>query len=50
MTDEKTTREVMDKIYAMTPEEVNKLLAENFRLKCSQPLPRAAVSTTPEGK
>lgn len=39
MSDEKKTREIMDKIYAMTPEEVNRLLADNFRRMCSKPLP-----------
>lgn len=44
MTDEEndkpqTTREIMDKIYSMTPEEVNLFLAENFRRMCSKPLP-----------
>lgn len=53
MADEKTTREIMDKIYAMTPEEVNQFLADNFRRMCSRPLPTsddADVSTTGEPK
>lgn len=52
MTDEKKTREIMDKIYAMAPEEVNRFLADNFRRMCCKPLPNDAVSTPshPEAK
>lgn len=48
MTDEvklpQTPREIMDKLYAMTPEEVNRFLGEHFRRMCSKPLPDVAVS------
>jgi len=49
MTDEvklpQTTREIMDKLYAMTPEEVNRFLGEHFQRIISKPLPDDAVST-----
>jgi hypothetical protein len=49
MTDEtkpQTTREIMDKLYAMTPEEVNRFLGEHFQRIISKPLPDDAVSTS----
>jgi len=33
------TREIMDKIYAMTPEETNRLLRDHFRRLCSRKIP-----------
>lgn len=36
---EPTTREIMDKVYAMTPEEFNRMMHENFRRMCNKPLP-----------
>ena len=54
MTDEvklpQTTREIMDKLYAMTPEEVNRFLGEHFRRLCRKPLPDAVSSPTESGK
>ncbi len=35
---QQTTREIMDKLYAMAPEEVNQFLADNFRRMCSKPV------------
>jgi hypothetical protein len=34
-----TTREIMDKIYAMTPEEFNRYLAWHFDQLCNRPIP-----------
>lgn len=34
-----TPREIMDKIYAMTPAEFSKFMADNFKRICSKPLP-----------
>jgi len=45
MTEKQNTREIMDKIYEMTPEEVTRFLGEHFRRLCSKPLPD--VQTTP---
>jgi hypothetical protein len=42
--DEKqTTRETMDKIYAMSPEELSQFLGDNFRRMCSRPLPNGML-------
>jgi hypothetical protein len=38
MSDERT-REIMDKLYAMTPAEVNQFLGEHFMRLISRPLP-----------
>ena len=35
---EPTTREIMDKVYAMTPEERNRMIHVNFWRLCSKPL------------
>ncbi|MET3225707.1 hypothetical protein ABIE85_001466 [Bradyrhizobium diazoefficiens] len=34
-----TPREVMDKIYAMTPSEFSQFMAGHFQRMCSKPLP-----------
>lgn len=44
MADKQTPREIMDKLNAMTPEEVNHFLGEHFRRLCSKPLPAPPVS------
>lgn len=46
---EKTTREIMDKIYEMTPEEVSRFLADNFRRMCSKPNEHDAAIVGGEG-
>lgn len=33
------TRDTMDKIYAMTPDEVNQFLGDHFRRLCSKKIP-----------
>lgn len=33
-----TTREIMDKLYAMTPAEVDRFLGEHFQRLCSLPM------------
>lgn len=40
--EQQKTREIMDKIYAMTPEEFNRFLGENFKRMCSKPFPKGA--------
>ena len=36
---EQTAREIMDKVYAMSPEEFNQMMFDNFRRMCRKPLP-----------
>ncbi|WP_179879859.1 hypothetical protein [Bradyrhizobium ottawaense] len=40
---QQTPREIMDKLYAMTPAEFSNFMADHFQRLCSKPLPNGEL-------